>query len=89
MKMGGISDMRISSSPCTVSLSPCVYVYVYVYLIAKKEGGISVILRGYLCYFRGVSLLLPFLRALYFKGRSYVLRLNTLNTVKGYRPPLY
>ena len=54
----------------------------------RKKGGISVILRGYLCYLRGVSLLLHFLRVLCGKARSYALRLNTLNTVKGYRPPL-
>jgi len=53
-----------------------------------KKGGISVILRGYLCYFRGVSLLFPFLRALCFKARRAVLRLNTINTVKWYTPPI-
>ena len=64
------------------------YVYVYVYVLVKTEGGISVILRGYLGYFRGVSRLLPFLRALCYKARRPVLRPNTINTVKWYMPPL-
>jgi len=40
--------MRISSGPCIVWLFLYVYVYVYVYVFAKREGGISDILRGYL-----------------------------------------
>ena len=40
--------MRISSGPCIVWLFLYVYVYVYVFVFAKREGGISDILRGYL-----------------------------------------
>ena len=57
--------------------TPFLYTYTY-----TQKGGISVILGGYLCYFRGVSLLLAFLRALRNKAQRDLLRPNTINTVK-------